>query len=545
MDPIKPKLSPPPPPPARSEPTAAPRPPPAARNTVNFAESDFTPSRPTAAIRLTGEQPAVQAQPYARANEPAQGPVTDPTIGGSGRGAGAASSRAYGPVQGPPLPFDGTQAQTISAAQQGAYGPIAQQIAQRYLTGTAPRAIEAGALPELISASAQMEPAEGDAFLTAALNHPESAAALVQAQKSPGYQNLSAEQKAQVHDVLQNAGYVGIRQLANILVQDPKRLLSAVPAPNSGTALSEVARLAASPLHPSFAQNGITTAQALDSLITDLANPRDVYQGEAGTCTVTSMQYDLVSRQPGEYARIIADLAVDGRSTLRGDGNGDGARDVLYAQTEYLRPGREGDRRRLTEVWFQSSAMELANGELDYNARYDININNRPLPSGEFGAYETFSGLYGLQQQEMLEALFDVDYTMYSGSPDALMRTLRNHPAAGEEYPIILNLTFDNAPGGGTQGPVTDPTIGGGGSHAVTFQEVKTVDGQERVYFRDPWANGQPMPPAQWDRSAGMYYMPADVFGARAERIHIAVETLNGQSVQPVRFRALGGPQPF
>jgi hypothetical protein len=56
-------------------------------------------------------------------------------------------------------------------------------------------------------------------------------------------------------------------------------------------------------------------------LVTDLADPSQIYQGTGTTtCTVASMQSILASAQPAEYARLAGELARTGKADMIGGG---------------------------------------------------------------------------------------------------------------------------------------------------------------------------------------------------------------------------------
>jgi hypothetical protein len=52
----------------------------------------------------------------------------------------------------------------------------------------------------------------------------------------------------------------------------------------------------------------------------ETARPGEVYQFQFGSCTVTSMQYELVRNHPAEYARLMVRLTADGRVGMQGGG---------------------------------------------------------------------------------------------------------------------------------------------------------------------------------------------------------------------------------
>ena len=57
------------------------------------------------------------------------------------------------------------------------------------------------------------------------------------------------------------------------------------------------------------------------SAMVEAANPNRIQQGTAPTCTVASMQYEMVADQPSEYVRLLAGLTgPTGKAKMRGGG---------------------------------------------------------------------------------------------------------------------------------------------------------------------------------------------------------------------------------
>src|SRR6185436_6734858 len=96
------------------------------------------------------------------------------------------------------------------------------------------------------------------------------------------------------------------------------------------------------PLNPELEAAGITQQTVLNDVMRGIVNPERIDQGRAPTCTVTSMQFELVRDDPSEYARIMAGLTgPSGTATMRGGGELKLEPDSLAAA------GR--DQRRLTD----------------------------------------------------------------------------------------------------------------------------------------------------------------------------------------------------
>ena len=205
---------------------------------------------------------------------------------------------------------------------------------------------------------------------------------------------LSAAEQAQVATVLKGASDSTASLLGALLEKNPGALKSADS--RGQTLLSNLGRLATEPLNAKA--NGTTRGEILESVLRDVVNPQRVDQGDAPTCTVTSMQYELVRDEPAEFTRIIADLTgPSGSAAMRGDGRGQGKL-VLDAGETSVRDGRS-----VADTIFQNAAMEYANGtDATFDPAAQKSVNEKT------GAEQR--GLKPTQQSHMLSELFGVSY---------------------------------------------------------------------------------------------------------------------------------------
>ncbi|PKL76980.1 MAG: hypothetical protein CVV27_07525 [Candidatus Melainabacteria bacterium HGW-Melainabacteria-1] len=107
---------------------------------------------------------------------------------------------------------------------------------------------------------------------------------------------------------------------------------------------------------------GVDPAQALRELVPRLNERQQIFQGPQFTCGSAAMQNWLQHSEPGELARITADLVLDGKSKLR-----DGSQlklppdlDTYLAQRPGFRfnHGKDSDTRSLCDTLFQSAVMQ-------------------------------------------------------------------------------------------------------------------------------------------------------------------------------------------
>jgi hypothetical protein len=271
---------------------------------------------------------------------------------------------------------------------------------------------------------------------------------------------LSKTQQEQLGTVLKGISPEAATLVGALLEKTPKALTD---VDSTGqTLLANLARLASQPLHPNAATD-TTSQDVLTAALRDVVNPNRIDQGDAPTCTVTSIQYELVADEPAEYLRLLADLTgPSGKAKMRGGG-------VLA-----LDPGDAGalDGRSVSQAIFQTAAMEYGNGrDMEFDPYAGRSINEKT------GA--TQRGLKPSQQTQVLRQLFGVNYQskhFYTEAEGArALEKLRTYDARGHQNrPIVLHLD---------QGDV---------NHAVTLERVK----DERVFFRDPYGVLRSMPEA-------------------------------------------------
>ncbi|MFO0594227.1 MAG: hypothetical protein U0228_02955 [Myxococcaceae bacterium] len=273
---------------------------------------------------------------------------------------------------------------------------------------------------------------------------------------------LSATQVGQLTTALKGASDSAAKLIGALVEKAPEALTNTDS--KGQTLLSNLARFQSQQLNPKLA--GDTTKDELfTSMLRDMVNPNRIDQGDAPTCTVTSMQFELVADQPSEYARLLTDLSgPQGRAKMMGGSelqlqDGDGA---------------VRDERSISQTLFQTATMEFGNGR---NLDFDPSQRGSVDSSGKLVQH----GLHPEQQTQVLRQLFGVNYrselfqTEAEGSK-ALERLKKYDVSANQNRPVILSIDQGNF------------------NHAVTYQGVN----QGRVYFRDPYGELKSMPEDQF-----------------------------------------------
>ena len=286
---------------------------------------------------------------------------------------------------------------------------------------------------------------------------------------------LSKTQLGQVDTILRGSTKE-TATLMGALLEKSKEVLSAADSTGS-TTLANLARLAGQSLNPKIAGD-TTKAEVLASCLRDIVNPNRIDQGDAPTCTVTSMQFELVADEPAEYARIMADLSGPGAtSKMRG-----GAMLELESGDAGARDGRS-----VSDAIFQTAAMEFGNGrEAQFDPYAGKSVN------GTTGAEQR--GLKPAQQTQVLRQLFGVNYISKNFLTEAegakALEKLKGYDTRGaQNRPVILQID---------QGDF---------NHAVTFERVQ----DSRVYFRDPYGVLRSMPENQFPKVVMAVNAPRDL----------------------------------
>ncbi|MFZ5439448.1 MAG: hypothetical protein ACOZQL_05545 [Myxococcota bacterium] len=275
------------------------------------------------------------------------------------------------------------------------------------------------------------------------LKNPAIAGDVAFAVRSESFQKLDAGQKQKFVDVLAATGANGARLLA--IECETGADLSAPRAVDGSTALDHLDRM--------------TKAGLIDGaleVMADVIIPDRIWQGDAPTCTASTMQYELAKDNAGEYARLMAGLALEGHVDMAGGGR-------LTVDVDHaLRASRNADDGRSpTEAVFQAAVMDFANGRDAYDL--DRMESTRQLGTER----RTYRGLYGDQIRDMLGQLFGTRYeTTRINTNDDAMRVLPQLQRSEQpNRPVLIDLVVNERQ-----------------NHCVAFEGVKG----DLVLLRDP-----------------------------------------------------------
>ena len=287
--------------------------------------------------------------------------------------------------------------------------------------------------------------ANTQAQVAALLANPKTSKAAAYAFKSQTFAALPTDQREKFVDVMAKSDNIGVKLMA--ITCEKAGDIFFERASDGSTTLDSLAKMA----------NSEGARQFLNHTLADVLVPDRIWQGDAPTCTVSTMQYELAKEKPAEYARLMTGLTVSGSVTLAGGG-------VMETQVSkaLLESMISKDKRSPTEAVFQSAAMEFANGADDY----DIASRSSSGVDGA-GAARTYRGLFGDQIRNMVGKLFGIEYQTTKISTDAeaaAALTLLNKSNVPNR-PVLMDLVIDEKT-----------------NHSVAFEGFR--DG--RVFFRDP-----------------------------------------------------------
>lgn len=298
----------------------------------------------------------------------------------------------------------------------------------------------------------------------------------------PKYGAMSTQDKAKTLNVFENTTPNGRDALIALMQKDIKGTPALLNKDSQGkTTLDNLDRLAKGTMDARVADGAGTPAnkaRVSEDLLKELSNPsQNVNQHNRGTCTVTSMSYNLANQNPAEYARLVTDLSTTGKAKLA---NGD---TITPPADAFI---QDNSNRSVGERLLQSSLMNYATGGnyQNWNAGADgvrgtpddgfpdpTNPNSRSLD----GVPPNGSGLDYDQQVKVLSALTNKKYEHYDGSWNFR-----------DDKVDILEKSKDQLKAG--NGPVYTRVEWAGGGHAIEVTKIENG----RVYFRNPWGGNIP-----------------------------------------------------
>lgn len=235
--------------------------------------------------------------------------------------------------------------------------------------------------------------------------------------------------------------------------------------------------------HPDIV--GLTTKeQLLDDVITEILDPNgQMNQGQASTCTTTSIQTLLITINPSEYARLQQGLLSAAGTVQLANGANAVVPPAIFQVARYSATPPFSVRTN-SELAFQATMLKYA-----MDTRFPTYAPNAD-PNAANGINTVFratvnNGLFSGEMKRVLNALFNVNFTIHSvqqsdASWPAIATIQTRQPALRDELvqdlpakqqQLILVLYWGL--------PLTDPKTG---THAVV---ALRHDGG-RVYFKNP-----------------------------------------------------------
>jgi hypothetical protein len=294
--------------------------------------------------------------------------------------------------------------------------------------------------------------------------------------QSPLFLGLAPAQQQSVANVLAKLNPDGMKLMGALVQQSPDVLKTTDSQGHS--LLSNLEQLATQPLNSAL-YGKTTSADVMTNVLREVVNPNRIEQGTAPTCTVTSMQFELVGEEPAEYTRLLAGLTgPSGKATMVGGG------DLVANGADITSQALDG--RPVTQALFQSAAMEFANGS---TATFDPVAGTTTDAKGN-----TYAGLKPTQQTVILKSLFGVKYTTQTLYNEAdgqkALNALQGYDSSKHmNRPVILEID---------QGAI---------NHAVTLESI--ADG--KVTFRDPYGVLRSMPQELFPKYVVAVHKPVDL----------------------------------
>jgi hypothetical protein len=164
-------------------------------------------------------------------------------------------------------------------------------------------------------------------------------------------------------------------------------------------------------LHLDFATL-ISTEQLLDNVITEILDPNgQLNQGEAGTCSPTSIQTFLTIVNPSEYVRLQLGLLSSAGSTQLANGANVSIPPGIYQLMRYPNGSSPFYARTYAELGFQSAILKYAKSSFPaYDPAAPVNA-----PNGINTVFQATiaGGLLADETKRALDSIFNVNFTTH------------------------------------------------------------------------------------------------------------------------------------
>ena len=297
---------------------------------------------------------------------------------------------------------------------------------------------------------------------------PEFMADLHGLSNNPKFEKLSPEERQKTLNVYGTATPEGRTALNGLLDKEVNGKPALLDKAKDGTtALDNLDRFANSNLDKRLTSFGKPEdkSKVLSGLLQEMNAPaQTINQGDRGTCTVTSMTHRVADKNPGEYSRLVTDLATKGEAKLT---NGD----TIKPPADGFMEDRGG--RTTSERLLQSALMNYARPGEGYQNWNPGKDGTRGTPDDGFsdptnpssrsldGYPPNGGGLTYDDNMKVLKGLHGKDFNRHTD--DLLNRTKKEIDAG--RGPVFTGVAWD------------------GGMHAVEITKVENG----RVYYRNPW----------------------------------------------------------
>ncbi len=321
---------------------------------------------------------------------------------------------------------------------------------------------------------------------------------------SKNFQTLSDEAKAKALDVQEAVPQQSLHSFGKLFAGEEGQAKIFDKDQKDNTLLDNLHGLSQKPLAGEFAKNGVSRADLLGDVVRETENPgASIAQHDRGTCTVTSLQYNLARRNPAEYARLMTGLSSPKGEVEMANG------DTLKRDAGSEAPDSATKRSNSSRV-FQSAMMEYANGDLFYDNKVDSHSRSDTgavVAEAEEGE-RTGSGLYDYEYDRANAALFG-ESKLYQGKGSDMFEHLEGVKPGEAVVALKWSENGDKHK-----------------YHAVSFEKIE--DG--RIYFRNPWGKNhmapgtqrEPPPRLVEDGWQGLESMSLEDMGSRIEAVSLS-----------------------
>lgn len=205
------------------------------------------------------------------------------------------------------------------------------------------------------------------------------------------------------------------------------KLTQGAPSKDGKDVLGELDRIAQEATHPAIDKKALVS-----DLVQELAAPSSISQQNRATCIYTSLQIQLVSQQPAEYARLVGGLASpDGQVQLA---NGDTLRRYHNAEQ-----ADDTNRSASTRLWTTGlmgyAAAPSVRGRTDIVIDADAGlVSYDRVVAGLGGQVKTFEGITPFNLRDNIDKVVDQFKALTEqGSP---VRVSLNWGEGGREHDL-------------------------------------------------------------------------------------------------------------